>query len=127
MKPMKFKMHRDKTVASVMGLSIAFKKGELVPVPPYMFKEVIAAGGISEDELSDEEILESTSKEPADPAAREAAMFAVFEDMVLRNVREEFTAGGVPSLPVLNEKLGWVVSAKDRDLAFAKFKIGNAD
>ena len=124
---MKFVFHRNKTIASVMGLSIAFQKGVPQAVPTYMIQEVIAAGGVPESEMTDDEVLATTSKEITDPVAREAALFAVFEDMVLRNVREEFTAGGAPHTAVITQKLGWAIQAKERDTAFAKFKIGAAD
>lgn len=127
MKSVKFVMHRDKTIASTMGLSLAFEKGVPMAVPPYMIQEVIAAGGVPESELTDEEVVALTSNEPTDKDERQAALFAAFEDMVLRNVREEFTAGGAPHTSVLTQKLGWSVQAKERDLAFAKFKAGQSD
>jgi len=124
---MKFVMHRAKTVASVMGLSIAFEKGVAMEVPTYMVQEVMAAGGVPESELTDEEVLASATNEPSDPALRQAALFAVFEEMVLRNVREEFTAGGAPHTSIVTQKLGWAVQAKERDLVWAKFKVGQTD
>ena len=47
---MKFIFYRDKVVATTMGHVIGFKKGEPTHVPPECIKEVIAAGGMPEDE-----------------------------------------------------------------------------
>ncbi len=124
---MKFMFHRDRVIASTMGLSIAFKKGVPMEVPTYMIKEIMAAGGVSEAEMTEDEIIATTSTEPTDPALREAALFAVFEKLVLSNVRENFTAGGAPHNAVLAAELGWSIQAKERDLVWAKFKAGTSD
>lgn len=120
---MKFMMSRDRTVASTCGLSIEFKKGELHLVPPAMYAEVIAAGGVPETELAEDE-LPKTATTPEKLAEREAAMNKAFDAIVLRNVREEFTAGGAPHNAVLSKEVGWAVNAKERDAAWLKFAAG---
>lgn len=122
-KAQKFMLPRNRTIASTCGLSIEFKKGELTLVPPAMFAEVIAAGGVPENELDEDELPKSTTT-PDALAERKKAMFAAFEDIVARNVREEFTAGGMPHNKVLSEKLGWTVNAKERDAAWVEFTAG---
>ena len=122
---MKFVLHRDRTIASVMGISIAFEKGVPHHVPPYMYPEVIAAGGVPESELTEAEATGKTTDEPTDADERKLALFDLFEKLVLRNVREEFTAGGAPHGAVLTKELGWSVSAKERDAAWAEFKAGS--
>jgi hypothetical protein len=122
---MKFVLHRTRTIASTMGISIAFEKGVPHEVPPFMYPEVIAAGGVPESELTDEEATGKTGTEPADADERKIALFDLFEKLVLRNVREEFTAGGAPHASVLLKELGWSVAAKERDAAWAEFKAGS--
>jgi len=124
---MKFVMNRDKVIASTMGLSLAFEKNIPMDVPTYMIREVMAAGGVAQEDMTDDEVLATTSTEPVDPAAREAALFAVFEKLTLRNQREDFTAGGAPHNAVLTKELGWPIHAKERDVAFAKFRAGQTD
>lgn len=119
---MKFVMHKTRTIASTMGLSIEFEKGVPTLVPPYMYQEIIAAGGIPESELSDDELKTGNPNEPLDPAERKAALMKAFEQIVLRNVREEFTAGGTPHNAVMAKELGWPVPAKERDIVWAEFK-----
>jgi hypothetical protein len=124
---MKFVMHRNKTVASNMGLSINFEKGVPQHVPPYMYKEVIANGGVPEDELTEEELNPGNPNEPREVADRKAALFVAFDKIVLRNEREEFTAGGTPNTGVLSRELGWTVNAKERDVAWQEFKVKGND
>lgn len=122
-KAQKFMLPRNRTIASTCGLSIEFKKNELTLVPPAMFAEVIAAGGVPENELTEDD-LPKKADTPDALVEREKAMFKAFEDIVARNVREEFTAGGMPHNKVLSEKLGWSVNAKERDAAWVKFTAG---
>lgn len=124
---MKFVMNRTRTIASVMGLAIEFEKNVPTFVPPYMYQEVIAAGGVSENELTDEELKSGNPNEPFDSAERKAALMTAFEQIVLRNIREEFTAGGTPHNAVMAKELGWPVPAKERDIAWTEFKADKAD
>lgn len=118
---MRFMLSRNRTIASTCGLSIEFKKGELHLVPPAMYAEVIAAGGVPEDEIPEDEMPKGVAT-PAELAQREEAMFKAFEAIILRGSREDFTAGGAPHNAVLSRELGWAVAGKERDTAWAKFK-----
>ena len=124
---MKFVMPRTRTIASVMGLSIEFEKNVPTLVPPYMYQEVIAAGAVPESELSDDDLKTGNPNEPIDPAARKERLMSAFERIVLRNVREEFTAGGTPHNAVVAKELGWAATTKERDVAWAEFKAGSKD
>ena len=124
---MKFVMHKTRTIASVMGLAVEFEKGIPTFVPPYMYQEVIAAGGVPESELSDDDLKNGNPDEPTDPAARKNALMEAFGQIVMRNNREEFTAGGTPHNAVMAKELGWPVSAKERDVAWAEFRVGKDD
>jgi hypothetical protein len=97
-------------------------------VPGYMHQEVIAAGAVPESELDVPE-TEKPGAGPTNPAERKKALFGLFEKMVLRNAREEFTAGGVPHGAVIAKELGWtdIISAKERDAAWAEFRAGSKD
>jgi len=123
---MRFTMFRNRTIASTCGLSIEFKKGEPHFVPPQMYAEVIAAGGVSEEELREED-LPPTPATPAQLAEREQAMFKAFDTITRRAQRDDFTAGGVPHASVLAREVGWAVQAKERDAAWAKYTSGKVD
>lgn len=124
---MKFVLHRNKVIASVMGLAIEFEKSVPTFVPPFMYQEVIAAGGVPESELTEDELRVGNPNEVLDPVERKAALMKAFEVIVLRNVREEFTAGGTPHNTIMAKELGWTVSAKERDVAWVEFKADKTD
>ena len=117
---MKFVMPRNRTIASTCGLSIEFKKGELTLVPPAMYNEVLAAGGVPEHELAEDE-LPKGKMAPEAVAEREQQMLDAFALLVEANESTDFTAGGTPALPALSRVLGWTPTAKDRDTAWQKF------
>lgn len=118
----KYVSYRDITVSSVMGHSIEFKKGVPTNCPPTMHAELLAIGILPEDPLVEEPVVEGTQA-PQDPMAREAALFAAFDKIVLRNAREDFTATGTPHLSVLEKELGWKVDSKERDSQFKKWTL----
>jgi hypothetical protein len=127
---MKFVFLRDRVVASLSGHSIRFEKNVPTYVPPDARKDVIAAGGVPEDDVDVAEIVEPEKKpavvEPVDPQEREAALFAAYERMTLENKRGHFTAGGLPHMRALANILGWEVDASERDESWAKFQKGDA-
>ena len=64
---MKFVLNRTKTIASVLGHSIAFEKGVPTYVPPPMYDEVMAAGASPEDEI---DVPEDTKTQVLTPEDR---------------------------------------------------------
>lgn len=120
---MRFKMPRNRTLASTCGLSIEFVKNEFHLVPPAMYGDVLAAGGVPEDEI-DEAEMPSKPPTPEMLDAREQLLFTAFEKIAKRNNRNDFTAGGQIHLSVLSKATGvdWDVTAKERDAAWVKFQ-----
>lgn len=110
---------RKMTVASISGRSVNFEKGVPTYCPPQMHAELIAVGVVPEDEMEEPEV--TGVKEPVIAKEREDALFAVYEKLVLRNKREEFTSAGSPHLAVLATELGWNVAAKERDSTWIAF------
>ena len=113
------------TVASVSGRSVAFEKGVPTYCPPQMHAELIALGCVPETEVEEPEV--SGPVEPTVSSEREAALFEVFEKIVLRGKREEFTAVGIPHGAVIAKELGWSVGNKERDAAWRKFNLEKAE
>lgn len=122
---MKFVLHKTRVVASTMGLAIEFEKGVPMFVPPYMYNEVLAIGAVPESELAEDDLKTGNPGEIVEPVARKEAIMKALEAIALRNVREEFTAGGAPHNAVLAKELGWPVPAKERDTSWAEFKAGS--
>lgn len=109
------------TVTSISGRSVEFKKGEPTYCPPQMHAELISRGVVPAEEMP--EVEPKPGSETGDPVAREAALFAAFEAMILANKREDFTGTGMPHAKALATVLGWTsVDAKERDAVWAKFQ-----
>ena len=119
---MKFVMHRNRTIVSTSGHAVEFAKGELTHVPPAMYEQVMAAGAVPEEELDLDPKVEGAIEEPSDPSVRRKDIFAAMEKVTLRGKRDEFTASGAPHAKVLSNELGWTVSNKERDQAWAAFQ-----
>lgn len=124
---MKYVSNRNITVASVSGRSVEFVKNEPTYAPPVMHAELISHGIVPEDNIEEEEKSEGPV-EPTVPAEREAAFFAVYEAMVLRNDRNDFTAAGTPHAAAVQRDLGWKnsINAKERDATWGKFQQAKA-
>lgn len=116
---MKFVLNRDKTLNSVMGHSIAFKKGEPTHVPKECVNEALAIGAVPEEELPDEP---QGNGAPTDPDERKLAMFEAFEKIILDNHPNDFTAGNAPKTSAVVRILGWEVTGNERDVAWAEFQ-----
>lgn len=117
---MNFVLQRNRTVATLRGHVIEFKKGEPTYVPPDCYDEVIAIGAVPEEELVEAE--QSAGSEPTDLAARRSALFDAFDAIVLRNNSSDFTAGGVPGAKAVAAILGWTPDNKERTDAWNKYR-----
>lgn len=118
---MKFTMNRSRTIATTKGHTLTFEKGVALHVPPEVYSEVMAAGGVPEEELPEDEVRPQTN-EPTDPEERKLAVFIAYESIVTRGKREDFTAGGAPHIKAVNAELGWTITNKERDLTWAEFR-----
>lgn len=118
---MKFMLNRDRTLASVTGRTIEFKKGELTHVPPAMHAEAIAIGAIPEHELEDDEKPKVKAPEGEE---RAGLLKMALEDMVAMNNREDFTAAGLPNVKVVMAKTGFEVTKKEVEAAWNALKQG---
>jgi hypothetical protein len=117
---MKFVMLRDRTVVSTLGHAIEFKKSVPTFVPPALYAEVLAQGGVPEEELPEEDA--SKVVEPAEPHVRSEKIQAAIAALVERGKREDFTANGSPHPKALSTELGWPVASKERDAEWARFQ-----
>ncbi len=113
---MKFIMSRDRTVVTRQGRSFEFVKNEPLHVPDFCWQDVISAGAVPEDELP-----EADPNAPVVPQGNERlkVITAAMKDMVVRNVREEFNAAGMPDVAVLSTRLGFSIDARERDAVWA--------
>lgn len=119
---MKFISSRDRTITSLTGHAIEFKKGVPTFVPREMHAEVLELGCVPEEELPDSGEGDKTLVEPTDPTDRQNALLAVIAVMVERNSRDDFGANGAPSIKALSDALGWKPSAEERDTAWLEYQ-----
>ena len=118
---------RKMVVVSLSGRSVEFEKGKPTYCPPQMHAELISHGIVPAEEMPEPE-PDAGPKEPMVASEREAALFAVFEKIILRGNRNEFTAVGVPHNSVLAKELGWQgMSNKERDAAWQKFNLQRSE
>lgn len=122
---MKFVLNRNRTLATTMGHTIEFRKGEPTHVPPECYHEAIAIGAISESEI--EEDTKPQHGRPVDPTAVKVAVFDAFEKLVLKNDSKDFTAAGLPHPKALERILGWRIEAGERDTLWAEFNQREKD
>jgi hypothetical protein len=116
---------RKMTVSSKSGRSAEFEKGVPTYAPPQMHAELIALGIVPEEEIPEPED-DGTPKAPTIPGEREAAVYAVFEKLILRAKRGDFAGTGAPHAAVLAKELGWDLDAKERDVLWQKFQTDKA-
>lgn len=117
-KDMLFVSKRARMVASTMGHTIEFKAGEPTYVPPGMHKEVMDLGIDPVDDDYDPEAEKKSGgavQRPAEPTELKVAVFAAFEKILKRGVREEFDASSAPHAKALAKELGWKLTQKERD------------
>lgn len=110
----KLVLNRNYVLATTMGHSISFVKGESTHVPPLAFAEAIAIGAQPVDG-SDPNILE-TKREGAPPTGvleRNALIMAAIEELVDRNDRKDFTAAGSPAVRAVERELGFDVDGRE--------------
>ena len=124
---MEYISNRNITVASTTGHSVEFKKGVPTNCSPRMHAELLALGIMPVDPV-EPDAEKPAGSEPTDPAAREAVLFELYEKLILRNGRKDFTAVGSPHLSVIAKETGWPeIDGKERDTTWAKFNQLQAD
>jgi hypothetical protein len=122
-KAVMFVLHKNFTLATLMGHTIEFVKGEPTHVPKEAWKEATAIGAVPADEL-EEEVVKPKSTE-LDPDDRKAKIYAAIEGIVIAGVRESFTGNGSPHAAVISTAVGFEVGAKERDVVWAEFRQAN--
>lgn len=117
-----FIMQRDRVVYCDSGHVVAFKKGEPVYVPPPAHQSVMAVGAMPVDEDF------SLAGADAPPVIkhvggddRKAAVFSAFAQLVKRNARGDFDAGGKPTTKLVAQLAGFEIDAKERNTLWDEF------
>ena len=119
---MNFTLNRTRTIVGTCGRSVTLVKGVATYVPPSLHQLVIAAGGLPDEDIQDPQVLKT--HEPDDPIARKKIIMDAFRQMVLADIREEFTAAGAPHAKSLIKYVGFSIDRKERDELWVEFQQG---
>jgi hypothetical protein len=114
---MRYKLMRNRVIATKSGHAIEFKKGEYVHVPPAAEAEILAAGGVPETEED-----EPAAPKPLTPDERKQMLLLAIEEIVTRNDPSEFTSGGTPHHKVVSEKTGIKVDQTEMKALWVEFR-----
>lgn len=108
------KLHKNYVLTSKFGHSIRFKAGEVVNVPPIVVREAVAVGAVQADG-SDANVLddEEVKRPPSDPQERAELIDTAVHIIEKRNVRDDFTAAGHPTVEAVKNEVGFKVQAKE--------------
>ena len=115
-----FTLNRNYTLSTTKGHSITFKKGVKTYVPDGIIAEAIAIGATPEVPLDVLPPETPERKQLADEELR-AKIFDAFEKMLLRNLRNDFSASGAPNPKKLEEMIGVELPQKVRDSLWVEY------
>jgi len=104
------------------GHAIKFIKDKPVNVPPICVNDAVAIGAIAVD--GDVDVLGEEEKVviPLTPAERKDKVFEAFRTMAGREIREDFTASGVPNAKRIPAMTGFDITSKERDMYWLEFR-----
>lgn len=120
-------MSRDFTLVGVTFNTIRFTKGEPTWVSPAAVQEALRFGAEFVEDDAKSALNEALGKAPVEPKPVPQgqdlvdAVTPVFESLVTKNAREDFTASGTPRMDVLKNLLQFDIQKKDAEHLWTKF------
>ena len=118
-------LNRKYALRSINGHIINFEKGVPVWVPPVVEKEALLIGATPVDGPKDILNPEDEIKPEMPADERKEKILGVFEKLIKRNERGDFSGQGLPNLKVVEKMAGFIVSAKERDALWLGMKQGD--
>lgn len=107
-------LHRNATLASILGHIIDFKKGKVINVPATLVREAVAMGAETVDGSDPfAPSAEEAPSQPVSPIARLEEIRAVVDAMAEENLREDFTASGTPKVANVSARVGFKVDRNE--------------
>ena len=121
MKTVEIKMLRDRVVSTTKGHTVRFEANVPKHVPIAILEDCLLVGGIPTSEDAVNEIKEEPAPKVAPQSGdRRAQILAKITEMVGRNQREDFTAGGKPDIRVMERERGFKIDSRERDEIWAE-------
>lgn len=117
-----FSLHRDHVLRTTKGLSVRFKKGESVWVPPALTHDAVSIGAVPVDEAVD--VIDSGAPEQVilSPEQRKDKIREAIRVMLQRNERNDFTANGYPDARRMKALTGFDVDTRERDDVWLQYQ-----
>ena len=117
-----FVLNRNHLMITRAGFTVHFKKGEPTFVPTPVIKDAIAIGATRIDAEQGAEF--DVTPAPPEPTAqeREETLVSCMRSMAEKNIREDFTAQGVPHLKAVEKYTGIVISGRERDALWDTYR-----
>lgn len=119
----KFVLNRNYVLGSTFGHSVLFEKDVPTFVPAQLISAALAIGALPEDGQPVEGLHEKPPEgsPPTDPAERSALILMAIESLAEKNLREDFTAAGSPTVDAVTREIGFRVQAREIALAWQKY------
>ena len=115
-------LNRNYALMSLSGRGVNFQKGVPVWVTPEAEKEALAIGAQPADGPKDILDPEVPVKPELSAEERTAAIYAAFKELETRQLREDFTAQGVPNTKAVEKLTTFDITSKERDDAWSEYK-----
>jgi len=120
-----FTLQRNYVLSTTKGHSVNFKRGERVWVPQGIVQDALSIGAVPEVPI---DILpEEKENVVVADAKRKELIFGVFEKMLLRAGRGDFTASGHPHPKKLEDLLGFEMPQKEREAMWDAYNAMKAE
>jgi len=115
-----FTLNRNYALSTTKGHSVNFKKGEKTWVPQAIIAEALACGAIPTEPLN---VLPPEENAPPtlSDKERKEKVFAVFEKLVLRAGRGDFSANGQPRANKVAELLGFELTTAEQESMWREY------
>lgn len=121
-------LNRNYVLRSLAGRSFEFRKGVAVDIPEMCYREAIAIGATPADG-SDPNVLEDEKfdRAPSDPTTRRNDIMKAILQIVGKNDRQEFSAGGLPHVDAVREFIGYSVSREEIQVVWQAYCQDRSD
>lgn len=112
------RMSRDFILAGTTIPTIVFAADKEVWVVDRAVREALKYGAVFADEGEREKLETSLTEKPnqaPEGPERDAKITSAMEDMIMSDVRDQFSASGTPKLEVLGTMVGFTVNKKEAE------------
>lgn len=118
-----FTLHRNHVLRTTKGHTISFVKDTPQHVPQVCVNDAVAIGAVAVNNDVDVLGVEEEVVVHLTTAERKGKIFEAFSTMSGREIREDFTASGVPNAKRMPPLTGFEVTSKERDKYWQEYRV----